>query len=134
MSPGLLRTTLLLRCPRCGVGPLYSGVFTLHTLCPHCGVRYERWVGSWTMPTVLGYTTGAIGAALVGWVLYQQRGIQAGDELWISLGAVVGALLPYRQLKASWIWALHATGWVFTDAENPSGPDPFGSRPRGPRR
>lgn len=129
----LARTLLRLRCPACGQGALYQGWFTLHELCPCCGVRYERWLGSWTMPTVLGYTTGALVATAVGVGLYRARGIQPGDELWISLGAVLGALLPYRQLKAAWIWTLWATGWVFTDAENPAGPNPHGSRPRGPR-
>jgi uncharacterized protein (DUF983 family) len=30
------------RCPVCGQGPLFSGLFTLRDFCPLCGYRYRR--------------------------------------------------------------------------------------------
>ena len=38
---GLLRAARL-RCPRCGIGPLFRGAFRMHEACPHCGFSYTR--------------------------------------------------------------------------------------------
>ncbi len=44
----LLWRALLLRCPRCGEGPLYKRGYTMYEACPVCGWRYEREEGYWT--------------------------------------------------------------------------------------
>lgn len=44
----LLWRALLLRCPRCGEGPLYRHGYTMYEACPVCHWRYEREEGYWT--------------------------------------------------------------------------------------
>ncbi|HEX6819645.1 MAG TPA: hypothetical protein VF120_14810 [Ktedonobacterales bacterium] len=44
----LLWRALLLRCPRCGEGPLYKHGYTMYEACNVCGWRYEREEGYWT--------------------------------------------------------------------------------------
>ena len=36
---------LSLRCPNCGVGHMFKGLFTMVSSCPNCGVVYERLSG-----------------------------------------------------------------------------------------
>ena len=38
----ILLRGLTLRCPDCGLGPLYRTVFRMHTHCEYCGLIYER--------------------------------------------------------------------------------------------
>ena len=51
-----LKRALLLRCPRCGKGHLFSGVFTMYKRCPVCNYKFER---------EEGYYTGAMAINLV---------------------------------------------------------------------
>lgn len=51
-----LKRALVLRCPRCGKGHLFSGVFTMHKRCPVCNYKFER---------EEGYYTGAMAINLV---------------------------------------------------------------------
>src|SRR5258708_26811317 len=38
----ILLRGLFLRCPNCGEGVIFHGLFTMDSTCPHCHVRYER--------------------------------------------------------------------------------------------
>jgi uncharacterized protein (DUF983 family) len=38
----ILLRGLRLRCPDCGLGPLYRAPFRMHTHCDYCGLIYER--------------------------------------------------------------------------------------------
>jgi uncharacterized protein (DUF983 family) len=40
-APGLLRASLLGRCPRCGGGPLFKNVLELREGCQGCGLSYK---------------------------------------------------------------------------------------------
>ena len=51
-----LKRALLLRCPRCGRGHLFEGVFTMYERCPVCNYKFER---------EEGYYTGAMAINLV---------------------------------------------------------------------
>ena len=50
----LLRAARL-RCPRCGIGPLFRGAFRMHEACPHCGFSYEREPGFYLGSIYLNY-------------------------------------------------------------------------------
>ena len=43
-----LKRSFLLRCPRCGKGHLFKGVFTMHQRCPVCNYKFEREEGYYT--------------------------------------------------------------------------------------
>lgn len=51
---GLVRAARL-RCPRCGVGPLFRGGFRMHEACPHCGFSYAREPGFYLGSIYLNY-------------------------------------------------------------------------------
>jgi len=38
----LLRRALRLKCPECGLGPLYKSLFKMNARCEYCGLVYER--------------------------------------------------------------------------------------------
>lgn len=113
----MLRTTFRSRCPACGEGRLFAGVFAIRGVCARCGVRFERNSGNWTGPVVLGYGVGSLCAFATGAVLYWGLGVRSGLELWMLAAAFASALLAYRPAKAWWIWLLWATGLVFRDDE-----------------
>jgi uncharacterized protein (DUF983 family) len=61
------RVALLGRCPRCGSGPLFSGVLSMRESCPNCGLDLRPYEGG-DGPTVAGiFLVGSVGviAALV---------------------------------------------------------------------
>lgn len=66
---GILRAVQL-RCPRCGIGPLFRGAFSMHDACPHCGFSYLREPGFYLGSIYLNYgatviLTGGLYALLV---------------------------------------------------------------------
>ncbi|MFM8891934.1 MAG: DUF983 domain-containing protein [Planctomycetia bacterium] len=66
---GLVRGVLL-RCPRCGVGPLFHGLFRMRPACPACGLSFAREPGFYLGSIYFNYgftviLTGALYATLV---------------------------------------------------------------------
>jgi uncharacterized protein (DUF983 family) len=41
-EPGVLQATVLARCPRCGMGPLFAGFLDIGPRCPACGLDYSK--------------------------------------------------------------------------------------------
>jgi uncharacterized protein (DUF983 family) len=62
----VVRAALTCRCPRCGQGPLFSGLITLRPACTACGLNYDKMdVGDgFVVPIlmVLGFTV--VGGAI----------------------------------------------------------------------
>ncbi|WP_397571517.1 DUF983 domain-containing protein [Schlesneria sp. T3-172] len=54
-SGSLMSRALRLRCPRCGVGPLFKSLLVMHSHCPHCSLKYERAPGYFLGSTYLNY-------------------------------------------------------------------------------
>ena len=46
------------RCPVCLRGRVFSSLFTMHTHCPECGVKYERETGYFLNSMFIGYAAG----------------------------------------------------------------------------
>ena len=58
---------LRLRCPWCGVGPLFAGWFRMHERCSGCGLRFEREAGYFTGAMYVNYVLAVpVMAALAG--------------------------------------------------------------------
>ena len=66
---GLLRACWRLvfreRCPHCGRGRFFSGLFGVRERCDACDLRYEASDGAWIGSLALGYGAGAVIAALM---------------------------------------------------------------------
>lgn len=46
------------RCPVCLQGPVFKGIFGMHSHCPVCGVKYERETGYFLNSMFIAYTAG----------------------------------------------------------------------------
>ena len=103
------------RCPHCGKGEMFKGWAATHDVCPRCGARFERWVGSWTGATVGGYGVGAAAAALTIGLLVATDSFGPNSELLVAAIAVIAVLASYRHVKALWIAAMHSMGYVYPD-------------------
>ena len=55
---------LRLRCPRCGEGKLFKGVFAMNDACPSCGLDFKREQGYYIGAMYVNY--GATTAVLLG--------------------------------------------------------------------
>lgn len=115
---GLWRTTLRGRCPVCGEGALFTGLFEVARDCPRCGAALQPGQGShYGGPMVIGYSLGLGAAFVVGALLYWRFGAFTGLE-WAAAGASIPvALAGYRFGKSFWTWLLWRTGEI-----SPAGP------------
>ncbi len=99
------------RCPRCGLGRLFTSWYTVAEQCPHCHLEYESRDGdTWAFMYVT--TAGLTGVIIVGMLLFRP------PTLWISQVVVtalaVGIVLlsmPYRKGVAIAIHFISETVW-----------------------
>ncbi len=79
-GPNTLHAALFGRCPRCGKGPLFKGLLTLHHNCPACGLDYSVFDPG-DGPAVFGILiVGAIVAGMALWVEFT-----FSPPLWVHL-------------------------------------------------
>jgi hypothetical protein len=102
------------RCPACGRGALYKSYLTFHEHCPVCHVRYERWSGSWTIPVVMGYGSGALFAIGLGFLFYKTGRLDGSENIIIPATLVFTALF-YPVCKNVSMFMLYNNGFVFVD-------------------
>ena len=81
-----------LRCPRCGIGPLFRGAFRMYEACPHCGFSYEREPGFYLGSIYMNYgatviLTGALYALLV-------LGLGLSNETTLAVCLAAAVLCP----------------------------------------
>lgn len=109
-------TVLRLRCPNCGEGRIFTGLFSMNKTCPVCGVRFERQEGE---------SVGAMYIALVAVELLTVGGFFLAHALfsppplphlifWVVVN-VVFLVLFYRHARSLWIGTVYMTGGVFAD-------------------
>jgi len=56
----LISRGLRLRCPRCGEGKLFIGLFKMHEHCPACNLKYERDPGYFLGSAYINYALTAM--------------------------------------------------------------------------
>lgn len=119
------RTVVRERCPHCGQGRFFSGVFGLRPRCTECDLRYEASDGAWLGALGIGYGVGALfgivaSFAELRWHWISDLGV---DPLWsIAIGSVVASAVAYRPSKALWFAILYRWDFMaFGDA--PAGPE-----------
>lgn len=102
MSISLKRITCLLRCPACGVGPLYKGVLQPTEECLHClhdFKAYEHADGPSYIVILLVSTLVTTAAAMVE--------VKIGWPLWLH----AAVWLPMIPMLSIW-WLHHARAWL----------------------
>lgn len=102
------------RCPACRRGKMYQSFMKLHELCPACEVRFERWAGSWTLPTVMGYGSGALFAIALGFVMLKLDRLEGAESIIIP-ATLVFTLLCYPVCKNISMFLLYNNGFIFVD-------------------
>ncbi len=103
----LLGRALLLRCPNCGGGHLFSGFFNMKERCPTCGILLERGEADYFLG---GYTLNLIAVELILAVCFLVVVVVTWpNPPWTALqyGGVVlsilGAVLCYPFAKTTWL-------------------------------
>ena len=122
------------RCPCCGRGTLYQSFMKLNETCAVCHVRFERWSGSWTIPTVMGYAAGAVFAIVLGYIFHRMGRLEGSENIIIPATVTFTALF-YPVCKNLSMFMLFQNGFIFVDPptlvrDDPG--DPVGAPPSEP--
>lgn len=110
-----LTAALMGKCPACHKGDIYKSFLVPHTLCPVCSVRFERWEGSWTIPAVMGYGSGALFAITLGIVLFQYNGLEGASAHVLSISTLIFTSVFYPLCKNLSFGLLHMNGFIYPD-------------------
>ena len=100
----VLGRAVRLRCPRCGMTPLFGGWFAMHPACDLCGLRFEREQGYFVGAIYVNYavTTGiVIGGFLLLW-RYTNLSIGAQFAIWVPV-TVLFPLWFFRYSRSVWL-------------------------------
>ena len=124
------------RCPACQKGQIYQSFLRPHPTCPVCQVRFERWEGSWTIPVVMGYGSGALFAFALGF-WYHKAGELKGAEDVIIPATLAFTALWYPLCKNLSFGLLFVNGFIYPDpprlVQPPAEPPAEPGQPEAPR-
>jgi len=100
----LVGRALLLLCPVCGRGKLFSGIFRVPDKCPTCGAPYAREPGFFLGSIYINYGLTALIAAIVYPILMFNKSVA---EPYLTIGSlafvVLFPLLFFRHARSLWI-------------------------------
>jgi uncharacterized protein (DUF983 family) len=109
---------LFLRCPNCGKGEMFRGLFTMETICPHCGVRYERLqgesIGAMAVNLISAETISLLGFFVIN-ALFNPP-FWPHMAFWVLFN-VLYVIFFYRHSRALWVAISFLTGGVYKDTD-----------------
>jgi uncharacterized protein (DUF983 family) len=100
----ILKRGARLKCPRCGLGELFQGFFSMRKDCPHCGLSCEPEMGYYVGAIYINYAF-TVGIALAGYFLldaYTDFSLKGQLILWIIF-CVLFPLVFFRYSKSLWL-------------------------------
>jgi uncharacterized protein (DUF983 family) len=100
----LLARGIVQRCPVCGQGKLFHGIFQMNETCPVCGFKFEREVGYFTSAMAIDLVLSELIAAAIVLPLAANLTIPALNVMLIGGPFVI--LLPlllYRPSRSIWL-------------------------------
>jgi uncharacterized protein (DUF983 family) len=102
-----LGRALLLRCPNCGHGGLFTGFFKMKERCPNCGILLERgesdyFIGAYTLNLIAVEILLALGFVVVVYVTWPNTPWDALEYGGVVL-SILGAVLCYPFAKTIWL-------------------------------
>lgn len=100
----IIKSGLLLRCPRCGVGALFSGPFAMYSQCPGCALRFEREQGYFVGAIYVNYAITVV-ITLAGFFLLDYLNWVTPLQqlmIWIPV-AIIFPLLFFRHSRSLWL-------------------------------
>ena len=103
----LLGRALLLRCPNCGGGHLFSGFFNMKERCPTCGILLERgesdyFIGAYTL-NLIAVEILLAGAFLVVVLLTLPNPPWNALQYGGVILSILGAVFCYPFAKTTWL-------------------------------
>src|ERR1700730_6809154 len=106
----LVGLAMALRCPKCGLGPLFDSRFRMKITCPACGVVFWKNEGEWLGAGFVDFSI-ATATGLVAWALLVLLGASAVAQLaCASLSAVIIAAALSRWSRSFWTLLLYISG------------------------
>jgi uncharacterized protein (DUF983 family) len=100
----ILGRGIRLRCPRCGVGPLFRGPFRMHEECLACALPFEQEQGYFVGAIYVNYAATALLLVAVFVVLQLFPGVPI--LLQLLLGGLLAVLVPlifFRHSRSLWM-------------------------------
>lgn len=109
---------LFLRCPNCGRGRMFRGLFHMEPTCPYCHVRYERQSGESIGGTLINLCVAEV--LSVGGYFVTQAAFQPPVTFqlifWISFN-ILFIVLFYRHARGLWVSIAYLSGGVYADPD-----------------
>ena len=100
----ILGRALRLRCPSCGHGRLFAGIFRMHERCDSCGLKYERAPGYFLGSTYINYGVTALLITVLFEVLRFRLNISREALLWPLLAVcLLTPVVFFRHARALWL-------------------------------
>lgn len=113
LSTALLRGAAM-RCPNCGVGPMFAGLITVRDRCPHCGEPLHHHRADDAPPYVVTFIVGHVVVALMlsAEVAYMPP-LWLHAPVWLPLTLLLCAVLmrPVKGAIVSTQWTLRMHGF-----------------------
>jgi uncharacterized protein (DUF983 family) len=106
----LIARAMALRCPKCGLGPIFDSRFRMRVSCPACGVVFWKSEGEWLGPGVVDYSI-ATTSGLIAWAILILLEVSAAAQLvFASLAALIIAAALSRWSRSFWTLLLYISG------------------------
>jgi uncharacterized protein (DUF983 family) len=100
----LLERGLFWRCPVCGKGKLFQGIFKMNERCPFCGLVYEREEGYFSSAMAINLVASELLITLIVLPLALNPQIPLVPLLlWASPTPILLPLLFYRHSRSFWL-------------------------------
>ena len=107
---------LLLRCPYCEQGRMFSGLFHMNETCPHCGARFQRAQGDSLGGMMLNLVIAEVlsmGGFIVSELLFHP-GLAFHLIVWGSFNLLF-VIFFYRHAHGAWTGVAYLMGGVYPD-------------------
>ncbi|HTN72355.1 MAG TPA: DUF983 domain-containing protein [Methylomirabilota bacterium] len=100
----MLGSGLRLKCPRCGIGALYERPFKMYSVCPHCGLKFEREQGYFVGAIYVNYAATVMIAVPGFFILDAFTNMTINEQLiiWIPF-AIIFPLLFFHHSRSLWL-------------------------------
>ena len=102
---------LMLRCPRCHTGRMFAHGFTMHKICPVCGLRFEKASGEITGGMAVNTVATLAVITLCALVFGLNPTVPLAPLLiGLAVFAIVFPIAFYRSSRGLWASFLYLTG------------------------
>ena len=113
-----------MRCPRCGVGPLFRGFFSMYAGCHSCDLKYEREQGYFVGAIYINY--GATAIIMIAGFFWLDHFINLSLAQQLIVWSIFGISFPlffFRYSRSLWL----SLDYIFNPEDMPRRPQNTGT-------